>query len=279
MTKYLQKGWIVLLAFVLLGAASRGDPEDLVRQGNAAFARGDFAASVDFYTEAEVAILDPGLVAFNKATALYQLGRYREAELHYRRCREDAEGVRRARLPYNLGNCLLQQARGSNVPQLREAIGLYEQCLQEEEAGAALQADARHNLELARLLWLKAKNSKEGRNASDEDPNNDQNPPSERRNDARLGGDDAGLATPDPRGRPEPVSDPQGDPKAAARTDERPPPGKGNLPPIPDTDDLVPLSPEDAAEHLEQALTRIRRERQDHRQQSVPAASSHLMDW
>jgi tetratricopeptide (TPR) repeat protein len=279
MKAHLHKRWLALLGFALLGAASREDPEELVRRGNVAFTQGDFTAAVNLYAEAEDAILDPGLVAFNKATALYQLGRYREAELHYRRCWEDAEGVRRTRLLYNLGNCLLQQARGSDVARLREAIGLYEQCLQQEEAESELLADARHNLELARLLWIKAKNSKAGRNPSDEDPANEPNSPNDPRNDARLGGDERGLATPDPRGRPEPISDPQGDPKAAARTDERPPPGKGNLPPIPDVDDLVSLSPEDAAEHLKQELIRIRRERQEHRQQIVPAVSSHVKDW
>src|SRR5260370_42316742 len=37
----------------LLAAAFFGEAEDLVRQGNAAFARVEFAAAVDFYSRAE----------------------------------------------------------------------------------------------------------------------------------------------------------------------------------------------------------------------------------
>jgi tetratricopeptide (TPR) repeat protein len=265
-----------LAALMLLGAISRDDPLDLVRQGNAVFARGEFETALSFYERAEDLTLDPGLVAFNKAVALYQLGRYRDAELHYRRCREDAEGARLPRLLYGLANCLAQQSRGTSLPLLREAIELYLQCLQQEETDSVLRDDARHNLEVARLLWLQAKRSRESSSSAEEDPAND--PPREHPQDAQLGNDPYRMATPDVRGRPEPITDPRGDPKAAAKTDERPP-GKGNLPPIPDTDELVSLSPEDAAAHLQQALNRIRRERQEHRQQSVPTIAAHVMDW
>ena len=71
---------------------------------------------------------DPGLVAFNKAAALYRLGRFREAELHYRRCREDAVGARRAKLLYDLANCLVQRAGEHDAEALAEAIHLYDEC-------------------------------------------------------------------------------------------------------------------------------------------------------
>ena len=111
-----------------LGAVLPPQPLQWVRQGNAAFARGEFLEAADLYAQAEERIPDPGLAAFNEATAFYQLGRYREAELYYRRCREDAEGPRLARLLFNLANCLVQQGQGSNAARLREAIGLYQQC-------------------------------------------------------------------------------------------------------------------------------------------------------
>ena len=38
----------------------------------------------EHYEAAEVRITDPGLTSFNKAAALYRLGRYGEAERHYR---------------------------------------------------------------------------------------------------------------------------------------------------------------------------------------------------
>src|SRR5262249_1686894 len=111
-------GWMVIAVLALLGAGPAADPEGLVRQGNAAFARRDSAAALDRYTRAEDRIVDPGLVAFNKATAFFRVGAateeparraglYREAELHYRRALEDAAGQRQLGALYGLGTSLV----------------------------------------------------------------------------------------------------------------------------------------------------------------------------
>src|SRR5262249_14680861 len=151
---------------------------------NTAFARGDYGLAVDLYGHAEERTIDPGLVAFNEATALYQLGHYREAELHYLRCQEDAAGPRLARLLYNLGNCVLKQRRPSPL-RLRQAIRHYEECLRQESTDAELAADARHNLEVARLLLQKARASQEGRNPAEEEQGNSNPANDERRTDVR----------------------------------------------------------------------------------------------
>src|SRR5262249_36018685 len=153
---------------VLLAAAPPPDPEELVRQGNAAFAREDYAAAVDYYSRAEDGTLDPGLVAYNKAAALYRLAGqpdnaarrgslYREAELQYRCTLEGAAGARRAGALYGLGNSLLQQGLRRGPAVLQDAVRCYEECLREPELAPELADDARHNLELARLLWLQAR--------------------------------------------------------------------------------------------------------------------------
>jgi Ca-activated chloride channel homolog len=263
----------------LLGDISFSNAEDFIRRGNAAFAGGDFAAAVDSYRRAEEGATDPGLVAFNEATALYHLGQYREAELHYRCARGDATGLRLARLLYNLGNCLLQQAQDRDTRRLKEAVSCYELCLQQEAADASLVANARHNLELARLLWLKAKSRKQGGdpNASEQDNDNEvpKNP-----NDDGSGGDLARPTMLDARGRPQALAGAQPDPGAIpAGTEQTPPPGKGNLPTLPDTDELLPLASEDAAEHLMQAAARILRERQEHLRQIVPTLPSSVKNW
>src|SRR6516164_1882882 len=103
--------WLPFLALALVSAAPPEEADRLVRLGNEAFDREDYAAAMVYYTQAEDHITDPGLVAFNKGAALYRLGRFREAELHYLRCREDAAGERRARLLYDLANAILQQAQ------------------------------------------------------------------------------------------------------------------------------------------------------------------------
>lgn len=262
----------------LLGAGSHGNAEELVRRGNAAFAREEFAVAVDFYSRAEEVATDPGLVAFNKATALYHLGRYREAELHYRYARDDATGLRLARLLYSLGNSIVQQAHDRDARRLMEAMGFYEQCIR-QEADAGLVADARHNLELARLLWLKAKAAKEAGEHNDPEQGSDDQQ-SRNPNDAGLHSDLVRTGPRDERGKSEPLTGAQVDPGAAPTgTEQTPPPGKGNLPTLPDVDELVPMSPDDAAEHLKQAAARILREHEEHLRQTVPALASTVKDW
>jgi len=267
------------IALAALAAGPALGPDALVRRGNAAFDNGDYPAALESYLRAEERTIDPGLVAFNEATALYQLGRYREAELHFRRAEGDAEGSRRTRLLYNLGNSIVQQARNRHPGRLREAIGFYEKCLQQPEVEAALADDTRHNLELARLLLQKARSARENQNdSSDDQAGNPQQ--DEARNEARPGGDQPATTLPDSRGLSGSAINQKGDQNTApAKTDQKPPPGKGNLPPIPDDDEMTALSPEDAVEYLKQAATRIQRERRDYRQRAVPASPSHVLDW
>jgi tetratricopeptide (TPR) repeat protein len=277
---FVWKTWCAWIGLAALAAAPVLRPDDLVRQGNTAFTQGDFAAAVEFYARAEERTIDPGLVAFNEATALYQLGRFRDAELRLRRCQEDATGARRARLLYNLGNCLVQQARTRSTSKLRDAIQCYERCLEQEPFDAELAADARHNLELARLLLQKAAASRESQNEANEDQSSNTVQPDDQRNEARPGGDQSALAQPDASGKAGPAVNQAGERNVTpAKTDQPPPPGKGNLPPIPDEDDLATMSPEDAVEHLKQAAARIQRERREYRQRPLPAAPANVLDW
>jgi tetratricopeptide (TPR) repeat protein len=267
---------LAVLGIALLAANPRSGPLEFVHRGNEAFAGGDFAAAVDLYTAAEDTISDPGLVAFNKGAAFYHLGQYREAELHYRRCLENPEGSRLARLLYSLANCLVQQAPNDEPDRLREAISLYRRCLQEEGADPTLLADARHNLELAQLLLLRTKSNKEGSNreqpqGSDESPLYNQSDGA--KGPASLNGRNRGGR------RGQGLDARAGTDGMVARDDQLHSPGTGNLPPIPDEDNLATLSPEDAAEHLRQQALRIERERKDHQLRNVPLGFPSWKDW
>jgi Ca-activated chloride channel family protein len=277
----------VFVAAALLGAGAAADPLDLVRQGNAAYDREEYAAAVDCYTAAEDRIADPGLVAFNEAAALYRLaglpesgprraGLYREAELHYRRCLEDAEGRRRAEALYGLGNSLLQQARGATA--YRQAVRAYEQCLAEEGLAPDLAEDARHNLELAKLLLLQAKASKKDQDESpEENPDDPMKRPPQRPDSSQTGSAQQMVGTPGPNGDKVQAKVQQGE--QPVKTDEPPPPGQGTLPPVPDKDQLVPMAPEDAAAHLEKAAARVLRERREHQHLAARPPSAAVKDW
>src|SRR5207249_2654115 len=100
--------WLIPLAVGLVSASPALDAEQWLRLGNNAFERGAYPQALDCYARAEEFTTDPGLVALNEAAALYRLGRYREAELHYLRALEDATDARRARALLDLGNALVQ---------------------------------------------------------------------------------------------------------------------------------------------------------------------------
>ena len=128
-------GLLLLGTLILASAAPAGPPLDLVRAGNAAFQAEDYELALDYYTRAEELITDPGLVALNKAAAYYRLGQFHQAEIHYARGLEDADGERRPRLYYDLGNALLRQAetRKNDVKLFDRAIRAYQECLRDED--------------------------------------------------------------------------------------------------------------------------------------------------
>jgi tetratricopeptide (TPR) repeat protein len=264
-----------------VSAAPAGDADELVRRGNAAFDREDFPAALDFYSRAEDTISDPGIVAFNEAVALYKLGRYREAELHFQRCLEQAEGERLAGVLYNLGNSLVQQAQDRDAKLLERAVVLYQKCVVQEGAGQELVDDARHNLGLAQALLKRAKAAGK---PSDQDQDPNQNKPGT--SDDR--GTDPGAKEQGPGSQPfgpggpdkSPYKvSPGGVPRDAVQTTEPPPPGVGNLPPVPDKDQLAPLSPAETAAYLREAAARIERERREHHRRSAPTPGRNVMDW
>src|SRR5262245_25905419 len=95
MKKLLVLPCLILMGVVLLGAAPAAGVEELLRKGNEAFHNRQFQEALDYYEKAAERSSDPGLAAYNQAVAHYQLGHFRQAELHFRRTLEDAAGSRR----------------------------------------------------------------------------------------------------------------------------------------------------------------------------------------
>jgi tetratricopeptide (TPR) repeat protein len=266
---------VVAAVSVHLGLTTAED--DLLRRANAAFERGEFAAAVSLYEKLEERTGDPGQVAFNKATALYRLGRHREAEQHYRRALEGAEGGRRAAALFGLGNSLVQQEASLGATALAEAVRRYEECLA-VGADEPPADDVRHNLELARLLWLQAKADKKDPDRGNQDEGMNETPEqgSSQPRDGSTGGDPTAGRNPKGVGEPTRVK-PEAGP-TPVKTDEVAP-GKGALPPVPDEEELRRLTPEDAAEHLRRATLKVLRERRDHERGAAKPAAAGVKDW
>jgi tetratricopeptide (TPR) repeat protein len=272
--------WMVPLTVVLLAATPATDPEDYVRQGNAAFERAEYETALKLYAQAEERITNPGLVAFNKAAALYRTGDYRGAEMNYRRCLEEASGARRAAILYDLGNCLLMESKGADAKLLRQALDCYGLCLREPEAAEALRTDAGHNLELAKILWLKARQARPNKEQGDPEEKKEPSKPEPKTPDEKTsGGAEPNPSKGEPSGKAEPQQVDPRDPRQPIPVDNAQVPGSGNLPPVPDKDERAPMLPEDAARHLQRAFDRVLRERRDYQLRMAPGRRRDIPDY
>jgi tetratricopeptide (TPR) repeat protein len=273
---------LALLAIVLVSATPPAPPEDLIRKGNTAVEAGDLEGADAQYAQAEERTADPGLVAFNKAIVSFKRGDFRRAELGFRRALADGDipADRRARGLYNLGTSLVRQAGETDVKQLQAAIECYELVLA-ETTDEGLRSDAGHNLELAKLLWAKARSRRPPgeRDPDWEEPRDPKQPP------------------PDPAKNPDdPANEGNGDakqPDQGAKLDvgkgkdkgvmpketEKKAPGHGNLPVVPDKDQVESYAPDDARARLLQNVERIRKERLKLREEAGQGERPRANDW
>jgi tetratricopeptide (TPR) repeat protein len=281
--RWLPVASLLASALVALGAAPRrgADMESLLRQGNAAFARGDYAEAVRLYEEAEARATDPGLVTFNLASAKYHLAltgeggatALSEAERLYRCCLA-ATDPRRPRALFGLGNCLL--LRAASPDDLRAALDAYSQCLR-ATTDKELKADASHNRQRARLLLAQAlAQGTPPDDPSGEDKDKRPDPPDKEPPASETGGDGAD-GQPDDRSGSTPIKPEPGD--KMTQTDAPPAPGAGNLQPIPDRTEPASLTKDAAAEHLERATRQILAERQAYQRGKTRKPAPGVRDW
>ena len=281
---------LVLLSLLPLSAAPPASPDEIIRLGNLRIEQGAYDESLSFFQQAEERGNDPGLIAFNKATAYYHLHDFRNAENHYRMALDDAAipRERRTKALYNLGNCLIREASEHDIRTLRDAIRCYELCLDMEPA-PDLSKDAAHNLELAKLLWNKARAaSPNPPGPNTDDPPDRPKPPEPKENDKTGGNNDSFDESKDHQSKkldfdPKAKLDPNGkkgemkeEPKKA---DALPANVPNRLPVIPDTDQLERQSPEDTRRYLHEAEIRLQKQRIRLREDAARLEKRSGKDW
>jgi tetratricopeptide (TPR) repeat protein len=276
---------LVAVSAVGLALVAAADPPSVVDQlrvGNDAFARGDWETAESAYAQAEERSPDPGLVEFNKGSALYRHGDFRRAELCFRRALGDADipAERRGRALYNLGNCLVRQAGDTDVKTLQAAIECFERAAR-ESPDQGVKTDAGHNLEVAKLLWARARAK---RPPNERDPEWDDRP-------------DPKRPPPDGPKPPDPGSENNGEgpkkfetgpkldvgkgPEAGTMPKEtdKAAPGAGNLPVLPDNGEVKTMEPANVRAELKKAAERLQRERRKLREEAAQGDRPRPKDW
>jgi hypothetical protein len=274
----------IVAAVGLVSAAPPDAPIDLIRRGNAAFLAKDIDAAVELYSAAEDRAGDPGLVAFNKAAVLLRKDDFHGAEVLYARTLDDraCPADRAAKAWYNRGTCLLRQ--GGSAATFRSAIACFDRCLESPAADAPLKANARHNLEIAKLLWLEANKTAakpESPNTptrEDEQPDPGRAPPTGLDPNAQDNGTDGNLKK---EPRPTPMSVPMTG-QAQRTGNETGAPIAGDVPnpqPLLNDDVSQKLSPEETRAYLRRAEGRMREERRGMLRTLYGADRPGVRDW
>lgn len=268
------------IGLALLSAAPPSSPEDWQREADAAFSRGDLAAAEHLYAAAAERSSDPGLVAFNRGVLLFARGEFRDAETHFRRCLADTTipPERRANALYNLGTSQLRRGTASEI--YRSAVENIEAGLRTGLLNETVSADARHNLELAKLHWAQAR-LKDSKPDNPNDPPLEEKPerpppkpesgPTEVGPDAGTGPDGSGTA---PRAIPFSGGTTGGANAAEAKTA-----GSGSLPVLTDTDGVQKLTPEDTHAYLARIGHRLTKDRRDTAQLVAGPDRKNVRDW
>lgn len=265
----------LFLTLFALAPAAPTSSDEWVRRGNAALAAGDAAAAEACYAAAADTAADPGLVAFNRAAAAVQLGDPRSAELFLTQTLADRDipPERRARALYNRGVCLV--ARGGSAAVYRAAVDNFRACLADPAADAELLADARHNSELAKLLWARAAAAEAARPPAPPKTPPD-TPPPEPQSSTGPEPDSPGSETVPATPTLSPSTAAGGNPP---RESDRETAGAGPLPPLPDTDTPPPLSAADARAWLVRTAPRLAADRAAAARLTAGPEQVHVRDW
>lgn len=279
-----------VVVVALIAAAPKTSVEDLIRQGNAAVARKDFADAVKCFEQAEERALDPGLVAYNKGVALYQqamsskarperIEHFKRAAIAYRCAIEGAEEVRQIRAHFGLGNSLVQ-GRPDEVKALTEAIASYRRCLESDILDELTREDVRNNLEIAKVMLLRARTKpQDPEDTQKENGDTEEKPPKPKDVDKKEPKDNGKEPTRD-GGKPEKTDDKGSSEKdkKPEKTDEKQA-GQGAKNAIFDPAKTPPLSRAESEDELEKAVQAIEdaRKAKQIRVSSLP--NGNVKDW
>ena len=170
----------ILLGLFAAGPAGAVSPDEAVRQGNAMYDAGNFAAAQQYYDTAAQALPNTATVHFNLGNALFKQQRFDAAVEYYARALTTATpgptGLE-GRLKYNLGNVAYQRAlqvlpdTQQALAHLQSAMAYYRDSLEVDPQ----QRNARYNLELAHTLLRQLQQQQ-----SSEAPQSEQSRPSDR---------------------------------------------------------------------------------------------------
>lgn len=169
----------VMLLVISLSAAAQSE-RSLVRQGNSAYKKAEYADAEIHYRKALDVNREMHEGMFNLGDALYRQGRFTEAADQFRAAATRIDDpIIKAQAFHNLGNALLQAQK------VAESIDAYKEALKLNPR----DMDTKYNLEYARMLLNRQQqqnqNQKEDKQKQDQEESGQERPSEENQSDGQ----------------------------------------------------------------------------------------------
>ena len=205
-------------------------PDELVRRANESLAAGDADAALADYAQAAESASDQQELVYNQAVAHYRKGDLAAARALFGRATSADDRQLESRARYNLGNCdyseavqLAEQDRPTAISKLETAVAHYRSSLSANRH----DADARANIELARMLMDRLKQEEQQDQQQEQDQQNkdgEQNEEGEEQDQQQKDSD----SKDEPKNEEQQSSDGEGEDEQDEKNDNKQ--GKGDKP-------------------------------------------------
>lgn len=124
---------------------------NLIKEGNKLYSKKQYDEALQKYNEAEEKVLNRDILSFNKGTAYYKKGDYKEAIEYFTKALTTEDASLEARANYNIGNSKYRLGKLKETTELEEAVKLYREALAYYKRAIELNPkdkDAKFNHEL-----------------------------------------------------------------------------------------------------------------------------------
>lgn len=158
--------WLLHISLLFLALTAFGQKgNDLIKEGNKLYEKGEFSEAEVRYRKAEEEKGDPFVSRFNLGTSLFRQNRFEEAASAFQQLPSTTEDKKQKAAAYhNLGNSLMKMEK------YKESVDAYKQALRHDPK----DEDSKYNLSYARRM-IQEQEEQQDQNQDKQDDNKEEN--------------------------------------------------------------------------------------------------------
>lgn len=161
------RNWLLHISLLFLTLTAFGQKgNDLIKEGNKLYEKGDFSEAEVRYRKAEAEKGDPFVSRFNLGTSLFRQERFEEAASAFQQLPSTTEDKKQKAAAYhNLGNSLMK------LEKYKESVDAYKQALRHDPK----DEDSKYNLSYARRMIQEQEQQQDQDKDDKQDDNKEEN--------------------------------------------------------------------------------------------------------